>query len=165
MGLWARGPWFELQEVTVDKISGILPSSARVTSVDMKESGSVRPGTVSFGRPEGVSGRKEKAMVDGMHSGAEAHEVLSERRSKDAQQAELVKGITDRFFTKNKPEPAAVAVSEEPQPVLVEPRAMRSQKVFEKPEEELDEGPAAVLRNAPSVGELYPRGSFVNRMA
>jgi hypothetical protein len=131
----------------------------------MKEAGSVRPGTVSFGRPEGVSGKKDKMHIDGLQSGAEAHEVMSERRSKDAQQAELVKGITDRFFSKTKPEPVMAAPSEEAEPVRVEPRQVRSQKVFEKPEEELDEGPAAVLRNAPSVGELYPRGSFVNRMA
>lgn len=39
----------------MEKISRILPSSPRVTSTDMRNSGVARPGMPSFGRPVGVS--------------------------------------------------------------------------------------------------------------
>ena len=39
----------------MEKISGILPASSRVTSVDLKSSGAVRSGTPNYGRPVGLS--------------------------------------------------------------------------------------------------------------
>lgn len=45
----------------MQKISGIIPSSARVSNVDMKEAPPVRPGTPGFGRMEGISSLRDRA--------------------------------------------------------------------------------------------------------
>lgn len=37
----------------MEKISGILPASSRISTVDLQSSGSVRPGAPSYGRPVG----------------------------------------------------------------------------------------------------------------
>ncbi|CAN5468976.1 hypothetical protein BH10BDE1_BH10BDE1_25650 [soil metagenome] len=85
----------------MDKISGILPSSARVTSVDMKEAGPVRPGTPNFGRPEGASAlRDAKLGATAGRAAALSREQL-DWRSKDMQNAAAVREISDRFFKGN----------------------------------------------------------------
>ncbi|MCH2534587.1 MAG: hypothetical protein MK008_09120 [Bdellovibrionales bacterium] len=43
----------------MEKISGILPATSRVSTVDLQSSGSVRPGAPSYGRPVGSASLTE----------------------------------------------------------------------------------------------------------
>lgn len=87
----------------MEKISGIIPNSARVSSVDMKEAAPVRPGAPGFGRPEGVSSLRETAITqDTAGRGVGELRQQLDWRTKDAQQAGMVQNIADRFFAKNK---------------------------------------------------------------
>lgn len=85
----------------MEKISGIIPSSSRVASVDMREAAPVRPGTPSFGRPEGVSSLRQAKLGD---TAAAATKIGKERldwKSKDKQQAAMARELSDRFFKGN----------------------------------------------------------------
>ncbi len=85
----------------MDKISSILPSSARITAVDMKEGGAVRPGVPSFGRTEGVSGRSSvdrTLMKDTASAAAQAQGKQLNWRAKDLAQAEVANSVTRNFF-------------------------------------------------------------------
>ena len=44
----------------MDKISGIIPNSARVAAVDMRDTATVRPGSPSFGRTEGANSLRDR---------------------------------------------------------------------------------------------------------
>jgi hypothetical protein len=108
----------------VEKISGIIPGSLRVTSVDAKDSTSVRPGTPSFGRRDGVSVLKEKEAAkakaqekDRMKAESAATKAVSAQpdandwKAKDSARAELAAQVTDKFFSHG-PKPEA----KEPEP-------------------------------------------------
>lgn len=88
----------------MEKISGILPASARITSVDLKNSGVARSGSPSFGRPQGSSSVVRKQQ-DVFQSAAERHsEAMSLRHpsqmaAKDPQVA-IVEKISSDFFMK-----------------------------------------------------------------
>ena len=107
-----------LQEVEqVDKISGIIPSSARVTNVDMKDSAPVRTSVPLFGRTEAptrmgdsVSRLRPEDLVGGQVGW----------RAKDAKQAQIVNDVANSFFMKSKPQErtSSDVGSEEP---LVQP--------------------------------------------
>jgi hypothetical protein len=85
----------------VDKISGILPSSARVASVDMKEAAPVRPGTPAFGRPEGASALRDAKLGQTAGRAAQLSREQLDWRSKDMQNAATVRELSDRFFKGN----------------------------------------------------------------
>ncbi len=85
----------------MQKISGIIPSSPRVASVDLKEAAPVRPGTPGFGRPEGVSSLKERANAAASASAFKARFPGDEPQSKESEQAESVAQISERFFGRN----------------------------------------------------------------
>ncbi len=100
----------------MEKISGIIPSSARVTSVDLKES-PVRPGAPSFGRPQAAAG-KDSITTNGeaMKKASDMFASQTDWRSKDARQAAMVNDVSNAFFMK-RVEPAAtetVATSSAP---------------------------------------------------
>lgn len=84
----------------MDKISGIIPSSARVAAVDMKDS-PVRPGAPAFGRPQGASGTTSvTSNGEAMKKASEMFESRSDWRAKDTRQAELVNNVSNAFFMK-----------------------------------------------------------------
>jgi hypothetical protein len=82
----------------VEKISGIIPKSARVSAVDMKEASPVRPGTPSFGRPEGVSSLREPMKQDAVQRGSSALQEANDWKSKDMRHAALAHEVSTRFF-------------------------------------------------------------------
>ena len=88
----------------MEKISGILPASARITSVDMKNSGVARSGSPSFGRPQGVStGAAIQANISKL--GAERHtEMMALRHPNQAgpkdPNVDIVEQIAKDFFLK-----------------------------------------------------------------
>ncbi len=85
----------------MDKISGIIPSSNRVTSVDLESASPVRPGTPGFGAPTGRSAaasqmqRSSAAMVNPTSIG------VPRWKAKEDQHAEIVTRLSDGFFRKN----------------------------------------------------------------
>lgn len=85
----------------MDKISGILPSSQRVSSVDMKNSHPVRPGTPSFGRPEGTSTLRGKRVPTTETAMAKHQNLMA---SREHRQAKMVSDLADQFFLLNKTE-------------------------------------------------------------
>ncbi len=82
----------------MQKISGILPSSSRLTSVDLKESGAARPGAPSFGRPLGESNLMSNSITRSAHRALQQHNEISEARSKDQKQAREIQKMADEFF-------------------------------------------------------------------
>lgn len=48
----------------MEKISGILPATSRVSTVDLASSGSVRPGAPDYGRPIGSSALNKEAVTN-----------------------------------------------------------------------------------------------------
>lgn len=87
----------------MDKISKIIPSSARVASTDLKSTPALRPGTPAFGRPVGVSSLSEKTISAAAATTAQKamakHLELSEKRSgQNALGPEIVEDMTNRFF-------------------------------------------------------------------
>src|SRR6478672_2562783 len=89
----------------MEKISGILKPSHRVTSVDMEDAAPIRPGIPTFGRPEGVSSLREREKaLDGVEAGAEQHAAMMHWRAKEGRNTRAASEIADRFFMNNEKE-------------------------------------------------------------
>ncbi|MBK9040339.1 MAG: hypothetical protein IPL83_14470 [Bdellovibrionales bacterium] len=86
----------------MQKISGILPSTPRIASVDMNESSALRPGGPSFGRPVGVSELSSRGdvKISTAQIAGQRHDELLGLRSKELRDAESVKRLSDGFFMK-----------------------------------------------------------------
>jgi hypothetical protein len=135
----------------MDKISGIIPSSARVMAVDMKEAPPIRPGTPSFGRPEGVSALRGPPEIE--HGPLDWH-------SKDMQHAEVAKRLTDGFFMHKQAASAAPTSNSK----IESDEESKSEMRPELRSDLRDEIPTIDLIASQPEG-LYPKGSFLNRMA
>ncbi len=141
----------------MEKISGILKPSNRVTSVDMKEAAPIRPGTPSFGRPEGTSSLRDRTKsADGLGASQEAHATMMHWRTKEGNNTRAVGEIADRFFSANKKEVMkSINVQAPERPVIgeadVEREPASEMAPFENP-----------LHEEPADGEYYPKGSFIN---
>lgn len=144
----------------MEKISGILPKSARVSSVDMKDSAPVRPGTPSFGRPEGVSSLREAAIGQ---TASRATKIQSERmdwKTKDMQQAAMARELSDNFFRSRVAQPEiAESMGSVSEPVAI----YNAEAVTYAPISGLANVDNEAATEAPS--ELYPRGSFIDVQA
>lgn len=86
----------------MDKISGIIPSSPRVTAVDLRDSAPVRPGTPSFGRREGVSSLREPIPMEAPRRASLAQAEMVGWKSKDMEHAAMVQEMSNRFFIKSR---------------------------------------------------------------
>lgn len=90
----------------MQKISGILPASARIQSVDMSDSHSVRPGAPSFGRPEGSSSLAKPALIAsnsqraGSAVNADMFSVtpMARWKAKDLEKVDIVDQVSSSFF-------------------------------------------------------------------
>lgn len=80
----------------MEKISGILPASSRVTSVDLKSSGAARSGAPSYGRPVGLSSAARREMAAEVKA-QNLHQAQMQKRSMDPQ-TEIVQKMADNFF-------------------------------------------------------------------
>lgn len=74
----------------MEKISGILPSTARVTTVDLKGSGTARSGMPNFGRETASTSFDRRAQE--MNTSQRTMERQSDPKS------EIVKQMADSFF-------------------------------------------------------------------
>lgn len=86
----------------MEKISGILPATARVTTVDLKSGGAARSGAPSFGREVGVSSIFERRMAKETAPVANQihQEQLNIRNTVIDPKAEIVQRMSDNFFMK-----------------------------------------------------------------
>lgn len=84
----------------MDKISGILPGSSRVTSVDLDAANPVRPGTPGFGSPTGRSSSNQIQRSSAVMVNPTSIDV-PRWRAKEDQSAEIAKRVSDGFFRKN----------------------------------------------------------------
>lgn len=94
----------------MQKISGILPSNNRITSVDRQGEHPLRSGhEATFGRSIGTSEvvRAAKPKLTLMEA-PKAHTRVSKRKQRDIMHAEIVKKMSDSFFAKPQPKPPAV---------------------------------------------------------
>ena len=90
----------------MDKISGILPTSARISSVDLADSVAIRPGMPTFGARQGVSALKPVDRVSFSSTGT---------NWKDKQLAanDIVTELTNNFFHNRSTD--SMALESEPQ--------------------------------------------------
>jgi hypothetical protein len=85
----------------MDKISGILSASSRVTAVDMKEATPVRTGVPAFGRPEKeASVRAPSSLGQTAMKSAGVQAEVQDWKSKDAERAAIAAKMSDQFFNK-----------------------------------------------------------------
>lgn len=88
----------------MEKISGIVPSTARVQSVNLKDGPTMRPGAPSFGAPTGKAALNGGSAPTTAEKAVAAHNKLMARRSGDSHKPAIIKEMADRFFLKNKSE-------------------------------------------------------------
>lgn len=94
----------------MEKISGILPSSPRVSGVDLKEAAPARPGAGGFGRPEvQASTRDARPGLTALRAGL-LHQNRLDWRSKDLQHAAVARDLGNRFFGENASRPLNASV-------------------------------------------------------
>jgi hypothetical protein len=145
----------------MEKISGILKTSQRVTSVDMKDAPPIRPGTPAFGRPEGTSALKDrKTAADAAEAAQAAHQTMMHWRTREGQNAKAVNDIADRFFSANRQDVLPISKQAPEVPVIGEADIERSPASFEEEVEMVNP-----LHDEPIEGEYYPKGSFLNAVA
>ncbi|MCB0356251.1 MAG: hypothetical protein KDD40_04550 [Bdellovibrionales bacterium] len=137
----------------MQKISGILPSSSRVTAVDVKEGGVVRPGAPSFGRPMGESNLFKNSVIRSAHQAIQKQNELWDAREDEQNHSKTIQDMADAFFksrhqlakeralvnelvASQQPIEAPPTVSI-PKIQLPEPQVMKDKTVTEMSEEEL----------------------------
>lgn len=164
----------------MEKISGIIPSSPRLSSVDLNEASPVRPGTPSFGRPQGVSTLSEPSVsMDTARKGAAIHREMMDWRSKDERDAAMVAEMSNRFFVKNQRRAEKVVDIDSPSMAPTLQTSIRSNPAGFKTDEVGSLAAVSSLRSdigRPDVGfesdvsgssveqpaGLYPKGSFID---
>lgn len=162
----------------MEKISGIIPSSPRVSSVDLRDSSPVRPGTPSFGRAEGVSSLRDHAPDNPANIAQRSVGVqqnLLDWRSKEAHQAKVAQEVSDRFFAKNKQAAAPVIDLDSPSVAAsLHSTAVSRPAGFKTDDLGTFRASSHVTNFNPSEDEtpmlaqpegLYPKGSFIDRTA
>ena len=93
----------------MEKISGILASSNRVTAVDLNEGHAVRPGAPSFGQRMGVSSLEKTVNKSSIDPMSLDNPNLTFRQKSDLKHAQLVKNLTDGFFMRKQNRVAQVS--------------------------------------------------------
>lgn len=104
----------------MEKISGIIPSSARVTNVDMKDAQPVRSGVPAFGGPQAATrtGNNERLSSTDMMAGQPSW------RQKDAAKAGIVNDVAQSFFMKVRPEAPGPKAEAAPEAPLAQPEGL-----------------------------------------
>ncbi len=150
----------------MDKISRILPSSSRVTSVDMRDAHAVRPGAPLFGRPSGRS-----ALAQQIRAPHFQPEDITYSNPVDQRNSSIVQDLAEKFFGRNRvdaPEPEEDGF--ETQPVLYEETSQESSqadKPLVRQADEFDPNPQSQALSFP-VSETeaeYSKGQYFDRMA
>lgn len=102
----------------MEKLSSILPGSARVKSVDMRDAKPRRPGAPSFGAPEGrntVQDRVTLSQAAATAAGETIRDKVMDKpnyTAKEFQSAKSVDDVTNNFF-ETRLLPAAQEIAEQ----------------------------------------------------
>ena len=134
----------------MEKISSILPTSARVKSVDLEDSHPIRPGTPTFGRRVGSTSSQrvqDKVSISEKAKELLQTETIAGKNSKEDKGAKIADDITKKFFMTRLEKPKAQPdfVTEDVQDLASEVTAMsapvatpmsdlQSVELVEKPE-------------------------------
>ena len=85
----------------MEKLSSILPSNARLKSVDLEDAHPVRPGIPTHGRPVGMtSSQRDRITISPQAKENAFNETLARKNPRMDKNAEIVKTVTDNFFNK-----------------------------------------------------------------
>lgn len=169
----------------MDKISGIVPSTSRITSVDLRDAHPVRPGTPLFGRPEGKSTRPSQNTINGGHPPSFDPKDTFYSNPIDSRNSGIANRIAERFFGQNKVD-AAPLTEEIPNEneesyslnnnVNSDDENIQESNDGKSPQETIDEkmyvyndsieeeNPDSRVMDSPSEIELeYNKGQYLNR--
>lgn len=171
----------------MDKISGILSASPRVTSVDMRESSPVRSSVPAFGRPEQPPALKEpmKFGTAAIKGSLTQQDEMAEWKSKDTQKAAIAAQLSDKFFNRPSPVPVVSEKALGPLPQAQSQMFMehetpstptgfktdgvgtfrdlvRPSSRFEVADGGIDENDEIEMKQPDG---LFPKGSFIDRTA
>jgi hypothetical protein len=95
----------------VEKISGILPASPRIKSVDTSDSSPARPGAPLNGRKEGRVSARDRISISPDAKEIAFKQTMGGKDPQDVSRAKMVSEINKRFFETrfDKPESPSVA--------------------------------------------------------
>jgi hypothetical protein len=82
----------------LEKLSSILPTSPRVSSVDMDEAPPARPGSPSMGRKEGRNSVNDRVTLSARAKELAAQDTMMGRKPKEEARAKIVSDMTANFF-------------------------------------------------------------------
>lgn len=139
----------------MEKISNIVRGNARTASVDLKSSGSVRPGALAFGRPMGESPQSpDRTETTAMRVTNIQNELNEAKKTRG--QDHTVEQMADQFF---------MTRIRRPEEEIAVPKVKVSAKEADtEVEDELHAGENTEAETAQPSG-FTPRGSFVNVLA
>ena len=114
----------------MEKLSGILPNSPRVKSVDVSEAKPRRPGAPTFGLPNGSTAAvRDKVSLSNIKPEEVGSDTLTYKNLKDAKSAKLADDLAKKFFeTRLNPQEENLTKSEELATAL-EPEAVTAPQI------------------------------------
>lgn len=105
----------------MEKISGILSSSARVTSVDLDESPPARPGSPNIGQKQGVVRINDRFNLSQRAKELAAQDTMMKVNPREHAKAKIVENQSKAFFqTRLKDDKKASEIANETIPAVVE---------------------------------------------
>lgn len=97
----------------MEKMSGILPSSPRVTSVDLKDSPPARPGAPGLGKKTGRNTVADRVTLSPRAKEMASEETLLGKKAQEVSRVKAVNEINRKFFeTRLKPVGTSESISE-----------------------------------------------------
>lgn len=152
----------------MEKISHIVRGSPRISSVDVKSSGAVRPGALAFGRDIGtntLAPEGERNLTTTATRAANMQLELNEKRHSG--QSKVVEQMADQFFLSRMRRPEEPTLS---QGQIRAPKELKATSVSEGEESSDGESPAAdlhlagtdVVQDQSQPSGYQPRGSYVD---
>ncbi len=148
----------------MEKISGIVGGSRRVSSADVTQGPAVRPGAPSFGRPMGASTQGSKDALTTAQKAIVEQQKMAENRRLSTQLPETVQQLADRFFMHPAPQ-GAVAPEGRIEVGLTPSHEMASAADGAGEwlgEEGLGEGAGGPSGEVREPAEYVPRGSYID---
>ncbi len=107
----------------MEKISGILSPSARVTSVDLEESQPSRPGSPNIGQKQGAVRINDRFNLSQQAKEMASKETVMGRNPKEAARSKIVSDMAKSFFeTRLKEKPISEVALEAASPVVNMPK-------------------------------------------
>lgn len=100
----------------MDKLSSILPSSARTRSVDMSDSKPVRPGAPVYGEQKvGTTSVKDRVSIGQALKTEMAKDTMTYKNPREVSRAKMVEELNAKFFDtrlegKTKPEDKEISL-------------------------------------------------------